>query len=119
MSDEVSTPVEPAPGASPEITSDDKLWVLLAYIFSPLIPVILMLLEDKKNRPFIRAHNAQALVMGIVEVVIAVVLSWTVFLSCLAFFVWVMLIYWGIQGFQGKYVNIPFVTDFCKKQGWA
>lgn len=43
---------------SSEVTSDDKLWALLAYIFSPLVPIILMLMEDKKNRPFIKAHNA-------------------------------------------------------------
>ena len=33
-----------------EITSDDKLWALLAYIFSPLVPIIILLMEDKKSR---------------------------------------------------------------------
>jgi hypothetical protein len=44
-----------------EVTSDDKLWSLLAYVLTPLVPIIILLMEDKKNRPFIRAHNAQAL----------------------------------------------------------
>jgi uncharacterized membrane protein len=48
-----------------EVTSDDKLWAALAYVFSPLVPIIIMLLEDKKNRPFIKAHNMQALVWGV------------------------------------------------------
>lgn len=102
-----------------EVTSDDKLWVLLAYILSPIVPIIIFLMEDKKNRPFIRAHNAQALVLGILEMVLAIALGWTLFLSCVPFILWIGMIYWGIQGYQGKYVTIPVVTDFCKNQGWA
>ena len=33
-----------------EITSDDKLWALLAYILSPLVPIIILVMEDKKNQ---------------------------------------------------------------------
>jgi uncharacterized membrane protein len=47
-----------------EVTSDDKLWALLAYLFTPLVPVVILLLEDKKNRPYLKAHNIQALVFG-------------------------------------------------------
>ena len=54
---------------SADITPDDKLWALLAYALSPLVPVIILLMEDKKNRPFIRAHNAQALAWGLVNLV--------------------------------------------------
>jgi len=105
---------------SSDVTSDDKLWVLLAYILSPLVPIILMLMEDKKNRPFIKAHNAQALVLGVIEVVLYVVLGWVFFIGvCLGLLLWIAMIYWGIQGFQGKYVTIPVVTDFVKNQGWA
>ena len=34
---------------SSDITQDDKLWAALAYVFSPLVPIILMFMEDKKN----------------------------------------------------------------------
>jgi uncharacterized protein len=47
-----------------DITNDDKLWSLLAYVLTPIVPIIILLMEDKKNRPFIRAHNAQALSTG-------------------------------------------------------
>jgi uncharacterized membrane protein len=104
---------------APEISSDDRLWSLLAYVLSPIVPIIILLMEDKKNRPFIRAHNAQALVLGIVEVVLAVVLGWTVFLSCVPLLFWLLMIYWGIQAYQGKEVNIPVVTDLVRNQGWA
>lgn len=104
---------------STDVTSDDKLWVLLAYILSPLVPIIVMLMEDKKNRPFIRAHNAQSLVLGVANMIVGIILSFTVIGACVPFFVWLYMIYLGYQGYQGKYVTIPVVTDFCKKQGWA
>jgi len=28
-------------------------------------------------------------------------------------------IIWGIKAYNGEYVNIPVITDFVKKQGWA
>ena len=105
--------------AGPEVTSDDKLWALLAYLFSPLVPVIILLMEDKKNRPFLKAHNMQALILGAINIVIGIVLGWTVVLACLPVLGWIYLIYLGIQAYGGKYNTIPVVTDFCKKQGWA
>lgn len=102
-----------------DVTSNDKLWVLLAYLFSPLVPIIILLMEDKKSRPFIRAHNAQALALGVVEIVLYVVIGWTVFLACIPFLLWVYMIYLGIQGYQGKYVTVPVITNFVKKQNWA
>jgi len=102
-----------------EITSDDKLWALLAYVLAPLVPVIILLMEDKKNRPYIKAHNAQALVMGIVVFVLAVLIGWTVFLTCVPFLLWLVMVFWGVQAYQGKYVTIPVVSDWVKKQGWA
>ena len=102
-----------------DVTSDDKLWALLAYIFTPLVPVVLMLMEDKKNRPFIKAHNAQALVVGVINLVVGTALSFTVVLACVPIIIWIVCIYWGVQAYGGKMVNIPLVTDFVKKQGWA
>jgi len=113
MSEQVPTP------AGGDITSDDKLWALLAYVLTPVVPIIILLLEDKKNRPFIKAHNMQALVLGVINVILAIVLSFTIVLACVPLILWIVFIYWGIQAYQGKYVTIPVVTDFCKNQGWA
>ncbi len=96
---------------SSEITSDDKLWALLAYIFSPLVPIILMLMEDKKNRPFIKAHNAQALILGIIAVITSS--------FCIGILVWFYMLYLGFQAYQGKTVEVPVITNFVKGQGWA
>ncbi len=112
---------EQTPGmAGGDITSDDKLWAALAYVFSPLVPIILMLMEDKKNRSFIKAHNAQALATGIVLWVVLTIISIvTCGLGSVLFIVWVVMLYWAYKAYQGEYVNIPVITDFVKKQGWA
>ena len=102
-----------------DVTIDDKLWSLLAYILTPIVPIIILLMEDKKNRPFIRAHNMQALVVGVVNVVIGLFLSWTVVLACVPLLIWVACIYWGIQAYNGKMVEIPVITNLVKNQGWA
>lgn len=96
---------------SPEITSDDKLWAALAYVFSPIIPIILMFMEDKKNRPYIRANNMQALILGIITVVTST--------FCIGILVWFYQLYCAYLAYQGQTVKIPVVTDFCKNQGWS
>jgi uncharacterized protein len=102
-----------------DVSSDDRLWVLFAYILTPLVPIIILLMEDKKNRPFIRAHNAQALAVGVINFILGIALSWTLVLACVPLIIWLVCIYWGIQGYNGKFVEIPVVSNFVKNQGWA
>lgn len=102
---------------SSDVTSDDKLWAALAYFFSPIVPVIIMFMEDKKSRPYIRAHNAQALVAGIVMAIVVPILAGLT-LGCgalLGFVMW----YWAYKAYQGEAINIPVISDFVKNQGWA
>ncbi|HLF73044.1 MAG TPA: hypothetical protein VI524_01755 [Anaerolineales bacterium] len=100
-----------------EVTSDDKLWSALAYFLSPIVPIIILLMEDKKNRPFIKSHNIQALIMGILMAVIVPVIG-TFTLGC-GFVLYFIMWYWAYLAYQGKAVNIPMVTDFVRNQGWA
>lgn len=102
-----------------EVTSDDKLWAALAYALSPIVPIILMFMEDKKARPFIKANNAPALVLGIVNVIISSVLTAVIIGPCVGLAVWIYQLYLAYQSYQGKQVSIPFITDFCKNQGWS
>lgn len=106
-----------------EISENDKLLVLLAYVFSPLVPVIILLMEDKKNRPFIRAHNAQALVLGLIGFIFSMVITSWLFVLILPCFIslglFIYSLYCGFRGFQGEMVTIPVITDFVKGQGWA
>ncbi len=65
--------IDPQPAL--DLTDDDKLWALLSWIFSPIVPIIVLLLEDKKQRKFIKYNAIQALVVSVVGYVISAVLS--------------------------------------------
>jgi len=102
---------------SPEISSDDRLWSALAYVFSPLVPIIMLLIEGKKDRPFIRYHSIQSLAVGVVLFIIVFVLSFFTF-GC-STILWLIMFYWAYTAYKGDYTKIPVVTDFIKKQGWV
>lgn len=100
------------------VTDDDKLWALLSWIFAPLIPIIVLLLEDKKARPFIKYHAMHALVLSVVGYAISTILS-AVLIGCfVGLAVLVYQIYLAIQSYQGEWVVVPVLTDFLKGQGW-
>lgn len=107
------------PISTAEPSEDDRLWALLAYILSPIVPIIALLIEDKKIRPYIRFHSVQALVLGVVNLVLSLVLSASIVLACLPLFLWLYMVYLGIMAYQGKPFSVPFLTEFIKKQGWA
>ena len=92
-----------------EITSDDKLWALLGYIFG-IVALLALLLEDKKERPFVKYHAINALVLW----VIIVITSW----FCVGFIFWFYSIYLGIRAYGGEWVEVPVLTDLAKNQGW-
>ncbi|MBN2145792.1 MAG: hypothetical protein JW726_00330 [Anaerolineales bacterium] len=96
-----------------EITQDDKLWAALSYVFSPVIPIVILLMEDKKSRPYLKFHAVQALATIIVLYILA-----TVTVGCGSILLFAML-YWAYQAYQGQDVRIPVITDFIKKQGWV
>jgi len=107
-----------SPAPQIESTSDDRLWVLLGYIFTPIIPIVVLLLEDKKNRPFIKAHNMQALILGIVEWIINIILSFVVIGCITSVLTLILNIYLGIKANRGEVFEIPVITKFVRQQGW-
>ena len=94
-----------------EITQDDKLWALLSYIFAPLVGIIVLLIEDKKNRPFLKYNAVVSIVLGVVTIVLSGV--------CIGILVWLYSIYLGIKSYQGEWVEVPVISDFVRNQGWA
>ncbi|NLG99913.1 MAG: DUF4870 domain-containing protein [Chloroflexi bacterium] len=104
-----------------DVTSDDRLWALLAYILTPLVPVIILFLEDKKNRPFIKAHNSQALALGVVEFALNIIASIISFglLGCILGIAFLAInIYYGVKAYNGATFEIPVLTNFVRQQGW-
>jgi uncharacterized membrane protein len=106
---------------SMDVTSDDKLWAALSYVFAPIIGIIVLVMEDKKARPYIKFHGVQSIVASVaVWILVAIIATVTLGLGGLcAPLVWLVFLYWAYQAYQGRTVNIPVVTNFVKQQGWA
>ena len=112
--------IEPAPSSG---ASDPKLWALLAYVLSPVVPIVILLVDSMKNQPYLKPHTMQALVAGVAIFVVTFVLGVIPIIGCLSPIValagWIAMIYWGFQAYNGKPVTIPVVTNLVQKQGWA
>jgi len=102
------------------ISDDDKLWGLLSWLpwVGWILAIIALLIEPQKNRPFVRHHAVQSLAANVVLTVLSIILGVTVILACIAPFLWLALIWPAIKAYQGELIEIPWLTDFCKKQGW-
>jgi len=114
----MSTPPEVLPHSS-DVTSEDRLWVLLCFLFTPLFPVITLFLEDKKERAFIKYHNAPTLILGIVEIIVVGILSFVPVVNCFTPLIWIINVVYAVKANKGENVNIPVITDFSKQQGWS
>lgn len=102
---------------NPEVTSDDKLWAALGYpIF--IIALIMLFLEGKKDRPFIKFHAVQALALNVVLWVVIIILSIIPIVGCITPIVWLVMLWPAILAFQGKYFDVPVVTKFLRDQHW-
>jgi uncharacterized membrane protein len=112
-----------------DITSDDKLWAALGYpIF--IIAIVMLLMEDKKKRPFIKYHAVQALalnavvwvgeiILGILSAALAAVtLGIGGVISCISPVLWLLLLWPAVLAFQGKYFEVPVLTKFLRDQHW-
>jgi len=100
-----------------DVTQDDRLWAALAWIpITPLWPIfaiVVLLLEDKKDRHFIRYHAILSLATGVILIPLTIVTC-----GCAAI-VYFVFFYWAYLAYQGQIVEIPLVTDFARKQGWV
>jgi uncharacterized membrane protein len=97
---------------SPDVTSDDKLWAMLSYLI-PIIAVVVLFMDDKKNRPYIKFNAVQSIVATVVLTVLS-----TITLGC-GSILFLVLLWWAYQAYQGQDVKIPMISDFIHNQGWA
>jgi uncharacterized membrane protein len=130
MAEEMETfeqPEQPVSSEAVGITDDDKLWALLSYLLWPLGSILVALMEDKKERPYIKYHAIQAAGLGVALLVLALILACilgaiTFFLGgiggCCGFLPLLALFYYAYLAYQGDYFDIPYLTDFMAQQGW-
>jgi len=117
MTDQPTPVIEQPTPLTEEPTSDDKLWAALSYVFSPIVPIILLLMEEKKARPFIKFHAVQSLAIGIVMIIVVPIVA-TFTLGC-GSLLWLIMVYWAYKAYQGTMFDIPVVTNLIKNQGWV
>ncbi len=105
---------------NPEITNDDKLWAALGYPI-PLLPIIVLLMEEKKDRPYLKFHAVQSLVFNVAVWVIIFIVSLITFGigAICAPLLWLVTLWPAYEAYQGKYLELPVITNFIKNQGWV
>jgi len=118
--------------AGPEVTENDKLMAALGYLFTPLVPIIILLIEDMKNRAYPRYHALQSLGFFVAAWIAYEVVAFIVFTICSlvtlgfgAFCLWVIFflplipqLYYTYVAYTGKYFDIPVITNFMVQQKW-
>lgn len=115
---------------SEKITDQDKLMSALSYPI-PIVSIIILLVEEMRERPFQKYHAVQSLAINIVLWVVIGVFSCllgsvlgvlTAGLGAVCGFapalLWLVTLYWAYEAYQGKWIEIPVITDFCKNQNW-
>lgn len=105
---------------TPEVTSDDKLWSAIGYPI-PLVAIIVLLMEEKKNRRFIKFHAVQSIAFNIVLWILYFVVSLVSFgiLSLCFPLVFLVTLWPAYEAYQGKYLELPVITNFIRNQGWV
>ncbi len=110
-----------------EITDNDRLMAALSYPF-PILAIVILLVADMKSRSYQRYHAVQALGVNVV-LWVAMSVLWVI-LWALTFWwlggvcsstvgiLWVLSLYLAYEAYQGKYFEVPYVTDFLRNQNW-
>lgn len=95
-----------------DITSDDKLWAALGYVI-PIVALVVLFMEDKKSRPYIKFNAVQSLVATVILSILSTV---TCGFGAVLFLI---MLWWAYQAYMGQDVRIPMISDFIRNQGWA
>lgn len=129
-------PPKAAAKAEPEGTSDDRLmaalaWFTMVILQLPIVSIIQLLSSTNKERPFQRHHAVTSLlffagavvyeiafgilyaILGILTLTIGYICLWPLF-----FAPHVLGLYYALQAYNGKRVNLPVLSDLGRNQGW-
>jgi uncharacterized membrane protein len=98
---------------SSDITQDDKVWALLSWLLWP-VAIVALVMENKKIRPFIKYNAVLALTFAVVLYILGTITAGGLFTLGIIY-----AIVLAIQAYQGKWVNVPVLSDFVKKQHWV
>jgi uncharacterized membrane protein len=100
----------------PGVTADDRLWAALAYFTAPIGPLIVLALPERRARPYIRNHNRQALIFGLLlTLVVALLYLPSLGLSLVLYALdW----FYAWRAYHGELFSIPGITTLLRRQQW-
>jgi uncharacterized membrane protein len=113
---------DPIPPSS-DITENDRLMAALSYPI-PLVAIVILLVEEMKARPFQKYHAVQALAVNVALWIIIAILACILSVATLGLcgagpaILWLVTLYWAYQAYRGTYLEIPWLTQFLKRQNW-
>jgi uncharacterized membrane protein len=107
------------PSLTPEVSSEDRLWVLLDFLLAPLLPLITLFLDDKKEKPFIKYHNVPTLILGVAEGIVVGILTLIPIVGCFTPLIYIINIVYGVKAYKGVNTDIPVITKFSQDQKWS
>ena len=73
-------------------------------------------IEDKKDRKFIKFHAVQSIVLNVALWIVIILLSLPT-AGCISL-LWLITLWPAYDSYQGKYTEIPFISNFVKNQNW-
>jgi uncharacterized membrane protein len=103
-------------GEQPQASSDDRLWAALGYPI-PVIALVLLLMEEKRDVYFLKYHAIQSVILNVVLWIVLVPVS-ILTLGC-GSVLWLVTLWPAYDSYQGNLTELPLIADFMKKQGWA
>lgn len=128
---QIPPPTYNQPPMASDISSNDRLWAALSYFFTPIVGIIVLVMDDTKNRPFPRYHAIQsfgfAAAVFLIEILATIVFTCgsIITLGLGACVLWILFflplplaIYYTYLAYQGKYFPIPGITNLMIQQGW-
>lgn len=117
-------------------TPDDRLLAAISYasqlVIPLIVPIILLVSETSKKRPFQRYHAMQSLALSIalwvaeaaLGVFATIAAATIIGVLCLCVIVplmivlWLLPLYYAVLAYGGQRFTIPGLTQFLKDQGW-
>lgn len=111
--------MSPNPMGTADVTDNDRLMAALAYPLSPLVSIVILLVESMKVRPFQRYHAMQSLPFGILQIILSIISPFTLGISCcVTVALLIVQLYYAYRAYQGAYFEVPVLTGFMRSQGW-
>ena len=96
---------------------DENAFFIIAYLIPLLTGVAVLLLKGNESQR-LKLHAWQAMILGIVAIVLWVlwfipILGWL--LGIIGFLLWLYGLYVGLKAYGGTDITIPVITDYAKQ----